>query len=193
MFFCAVSPPSFKYSSLPLPHSALSWILVWASNRCNVLPLYVSVSVSRVPPCYMVTHTLTHTHTPAYKPYIWQYSVRGSIFNFNFPKIAVNEIALHFWCFRISLKIQSSCFLHGSCTPKIPRFVQNCVFQGPCRTRQNGKKFQKLKSYWVAQNEIDLDFFWISRQPNIQFWNRLFLLKTETHTDILKTIPFLCG
>ena len=27
--------------------------------------------------------------------YIWQYPVKGSIFNSNFPKIAVNEIALH--------------------------------------------------------------------------------------------------
>ena len=133
-------------------------------------------------------------------PYVWwnileihsNFKYMPELFNFNFPKIAVNEIVLHFWCFRISLKIQRSCFLHGSCTPEIPRFIQHCVFQGPCRIRQNGENIKSWQSYWGAQNETDCFFFWISRQPNIQFSNRLFLLKTEIHTDILNTKPFLC-
>ena len=34
--------------------------------------------------------------------------------------------------------------------------------------------------------------FFISQQPNIWFSNRFFLLKTEIHTQILNTKPFLC-
>ena len=52
--------------------------------------------------------------------YIWQYTVKGSIFHLIFPKIMVNDIALHFWVFGLSLKIQSRSFLHVYWSPKIP-------------------------------------------------------------------------
>ena len=39
---------------------------------------------------------------------------------------------------------------------------------------------------------IRLGFCLISRQPSIGFLNRFFLLKTEIHTQILNTKPFLC-
>ena len=64
----------------------------------------------------------------SYFRYIWQYPVRASIFNLNFPKIVVNEIAINFWLFRLSLKIQSCWFNHGRCSPKIPWFFEYHVF-----------------------------------------------------------------
>ena len=52
--------------------------------------------------------------------YIWQNTVKGSVFHLILPKIVVNDIALHFCFFGLSLKIQSRSFLHVYWSPKIP-------------------------------------------------------------------------
>ena len=40
--------------------------------------------------------------------------------------------------------------------------------------------------------KMGLGYCLISRQPNVGFSNRFFLLKTKTHKEIFNTKPFLC-
>ena len=60
---------------------------------------------------------------------IWQYPEKGTIFHLISLKIVVNDMALPFWFFGLSLKIQSRCFLHVKGSPKIPRFFRYHVFK----------------------------------------------------------------
>ena len=119
--------------------------------------------------------------------YIWQYPVRASIFNLNFPKIVVNDIALNFWLFRLSSKIQSCWFNHGRCSPKIPWFFEYHVFRVRtirpklgvffkfCKIQffhrfitQLVKKLQQWSLYEVIENI--LPFVLNTKQPLNDIW-----------------------
>ena len=52
--------------------------------------------------------------------------------------------------------------------------------------------FKKRLIYRVFKKNGAVFILQMSRQPSIRFSNRFFLLKTEIHTQILNTKPFLC-
>ena len=73
--------------------------------------------------------------------YLWQYPVKGSIFDLIFLEIVVNNMALPFCFFGLSSKIQSRCFLHVKGSPKIPRLFQYLYF---LRSMPNASKWCKF-------------------------------------------------